>query len=447
MRTLIVLCFLCSNLKTFSQGIVFETDWKTAREKARVEKKLLFIDYYNDWYKYFQIGQKEAYQDSAIVAYFQANFVAIRFDEEKEEGMKLNKAYNLEGNSTLLFINADNLDVISRTSGYDYRFELFDFAKSAYQRKDITPLSILQKKYDAGVRDKAFLANLMQRKTLCGINVKEEMKAYLQQFELDDLIATSSDLGKYRVWDVDFNTSEYNFFKNIKRKKSAADNFIGTLLYGSTDDAFELADKKRDIALLGRVLSEIAVVQTPQKAEYYKVKYAQSDSNTTALFNATNRYINNYLMTDSIEKVNRIDSLYYVEVLKSHKNSEDSLKLSLQNQGGEPFVEIYKHQKAMLLSGSIADIVEPLLLRLKDKKQLETVKTWTKYAYDLYADHSQVKYVYAVNLYKLGDKSKALSLMEKAMEYLKNAENKMSYQEKQRNKFNLCYEKMQKGNF
>jgi hypothetical protein len=40
-----------------AQGITFETEWKTAVEKATKEKKLIFMHAYNSWYhtsRYFE---------------------------------------------------------------------------------------------------------------------------------------------------------------------------------------------------------------------------------------------------------------------------------------------------------------------------------------------------------------------------------------------------------
>jgi hypothetical protein len=445
MRTLIILVFLGIKTFVFTQGIAFETDWKTAREKAKKEKKLIFVDYYADWMSDFYKLTKVLYSDTAIGDYFNQNFIAVRINAEKEEGKRLSNAYNLTLNPCFLFIHADNLDVISKEYVSNNKEVFFEKAKKAFQYKDITPLSILQKKYDAGQRDKVFLENLMQRKSLCGINVKEEMKAYLQSFELDDLPMTIFDYHKYCV-KVDFKSSDYAFFKNAKRKKDVSNHFIQDILYGSTETAFDSVNKKREIAILGSLLNEIRVIQTPQKAEYYKVKYAQGDSNTLGLFNATCRYINTYLKTDSVWEVRRQDSISYSEAVIRYKNGQDSLMQEFAYMNIDSVNIFIKYPKAGTLSSSIAEVIEPLLLRLKDKNQLQTTLVLTKFAYDLMPKSYDSKYVYALNLYKLGDKTKAINLMSQVVDYVKSENHKHSFKEKQIDKYNVCYQKMQQGN-
>jgi hypothetical protein len=449
MRTLIILSILWIHTVVFSQGIAFETDWKTAREKAKKEKKLLFVDYSTDWSSVFWKTEKLLYSDSTINNYLNQNFIAVKINAEKEAGKRLKDAYNLNSGSLFLFIHADNLDVIAREYVSNSKEAFFEIAKKAFQYKDITPLSILQKKYDAGQRDKDFLENLMQRKSLCGINVKEEMKAYLQSFGLDELPMTMYNYQQYLI-KIDYTSSDYAFFKNTKRKKDVSNYFIRGILYGSTEAAFDSVNKKRDIALLGSLLSEISLMHTPQKAEYYKVKYAQGDSNTLGLFNATCRYINTYLKTDSVWAVRRQDSLYFADMLKPHNNNEDSLRQYMIKTNGfdffDNFEDSYKHQKASLRASSIAEIIEPLLLRLKDKTPLQSTLVLTKYAYDLMPKNYQAKYVYALNLYKLGDKSKAINLMSQVVNYVKSDDYKHAVKEKEIDKYNVCYQKMQKGN-
>jgi Thioredoxin-like len=449
MRTLIILFFLGIKTLVFTQGIAFETDWKTAREKAKKEKKLIFVDYYADWMSDFYRLTKVLYSDTAIGDYFNQNFISVRINVEKEEGKRLSNAYNLFQSPRFLFIHADNLDVIARENITNKKEDFLGIAQKAFQYKDITPLSILQKKYDAGQRDKAFLENLMQRKSLCGINVKEEMKGYLLSFDLDELPMTIYNFQKYFV-SIDFKSSDYTFFKNVKGKKDFSKMFIGYILGSARGVALDSAFKNRNFALFNSLLNEIRLIETPQKVDYYKVKYAQGDSNTLGLFNATCRYINTYLKTDSVWEVHRQDSLYFADMLKPHNNNEDSLRLYMIKTNGFDFLddvqEGYKHQKASLRATSIAEIIEPLLLRLKDKNQLQTTLVLTKYAYDLLPKNHQTKYAYALNLYKLGDKTKAINLMSQVAENIKSENYKHSYKEKQVDKYTTCYQKMQQGN-
>jgi thiol-disulfide isomerase/thioredoxin len=446
MRTLIILSILWLNTCLFSQGIAFETDWKTAREKALKDKKLLFIDFYTDWCPPCKLLEKETFIDSTIGNYFQKNFIAIKFDADKEEGAKLKKAYNLGGYPTLLFVQADHLEIINRYVGFKNVKDFLDFSKSAFQLKDIDPLSILQKKYDVGLRERAFLEKLMQRKSIHGINVKEEMKVYLQSFSLDDLLMSLNDCHRYFVH-IDYSPSDIAFFRNVKRKKDVSNMFINGILGTAVSAALDSAFKTRNFALFNRLMNENNLNETPQKLDYYRMKYAEGDSNTLGFFNTTKRYINTYLKTDSLWSIRHQDSLSFVETLKAHKNSEDTLKKNLEKEEGSMYFESFKHQKACLKASSIVETVEPLLKRLKDKNQLQEALTWTKYAYDLMPSFSNVKYVYAVNLYKVGDKSRAISIMAEVVKDVKEDQIKNKIKYKTVDIYTFDYQKMKQGNF
>jgi hypothetical protein len=156
MRTLIILFFLGVKTLVFTQGIAFETDWKTAREKGKKEKKLIFVDYCADWMSDFYRLTKVLYSDTAIGDYFNQNFIAVRINTEKEEGKRLSDAYNLFQSPRFLFIHADNLDVIARENITNKKEDFLGIAKKAFQYKDITPLSILQKNMMRGKEIKPF---------------------------------------------------------------------------------------------------------------------------------------------------------------------------------------------------------------------------------------------------------------------------------------------------
>ena len=444
MQKLLIFSFILTFSKTFSQGIVFETNWKTAREKAQQEKKLLFVDFYTDWCAPCKMIEKEIFSDSSVGDFFRKNFIAVKINGEKEEGKRLGKAYSLYGYPTLIYVNSDNLDVVARSWGVNNKAEFLDLSQKAFNSKGIEPLSILQKKYESGQKSKQFLENLMYRKSLCGINVKDEIKTYLQSFPLDGLFTSITQLNDYRVFNVYYPSAEYSFFKNIKRKNDIANYFIQNVLYGSTSATFDSVNMRRDIAKLGPLLNEIKEIQSPQKAEYFKVKYAQGDSNTVALFNATNRYVNAYLTTDSVKDVRKQDSLRFLELLSGYHNSVDSM---LKYRNDASYLNDMKNQKALIISGSISDLVEPLLLRLKDKKLLQTTLIWTKYAHDLMPNSPTPTYMYAMNLYQLGEKGKATKLMSEIADYFKIQDNRLGFKDNMLEKFAIGLDKMQKGSF
>lgn len=109
MKSLFLLLFLALGLVTKGQesGISFSNDTllSSAIRKAMTENKLIFVDCYATWCVPCKDMEKEVFSDSKVGKFFNKNFINVKFDMYKPEGIKIKTKYNVKAYPTFLFLN------------------------------------------------------------------------------------------------------------------------------------------------------------------------------------------------------------------------------------------------------------------------------------------------------------------------------------------------------
>lgn len=103
-RVLITLLLICFSL-TVKSHIVFDNiNLEKALEKARIEKKLVFIDTYASWCAPCKIMDK-VFEEKQVGAYFNKNFINIKVDMEGPLGPQMLQEYGVVWLPTLLILD------------------------------------------------------------------------------------------------------------------------------------------------------------------------------------------------------------------------------------------------------------------------------------------------------------------------------------------------------
>ena len=162
MKKSLTALFLFIFLISFSQeSINFEnTTFKEILAKAKLEKKLVFMDAYAAWCGPCKLMEKNVFPLPAVKEYYNANFINARFDMEKGEGRDIALKYGVRSYPSYLFLNGDG-EVVMKNYGYMGEQDFIAIAKEA--NNPLLLSNSPKELFDKGESDPAFLINMMRQ--------------------------------------------------------------------------------------------------------------------------------------------------------------------------------------------------------------------------------------------------------------------------------------------
>lgn len=90
-------------------------DYDEGLRQARVESKLVLLDFYADWCGWCKRLDQETYNDDAVASYLNDELVCIKIDTESNGGLARN--YDVSGIPVIVFLSSDGREV-ERINGY-----------------------------------------------------------------------------------------------------------------------------------------------------------------------------------------------------------------------------------------------------------------------------------------------------------------------------------------
>lgn len=146
---LIALMMVC-NYMVSGQGITFETlTWKEAMQKAKDSDKLMFVDAYAEWCGPCKAMAKNVFTQESVGDFFNQNFINLKLDMEKEDGVSFGHKYPVSAYPTLIFIDGDG-KLIKKVVGGQQATGLIAVAQEAMKNNDKS--GKYAKKYEDGDR-------------------------------------------------------------------------------------------------------------------------------------------------------------------------------------------------------------------------------------------------------------------------------------------------------
>ena len=89
-----------------------------ATTKAKAEHKGVLIDFMTDWCRWCDTLDVRTYPDRAVSEFVNENFVSVKIDAEKGEGIDIAKKFGVRAYPTILLVKSDG-EEIDRLVGYD----------------------------------------------------------------------------------------------------------------------------------------------------------------------------------------------------------------------------------------------------------------------------------------------------------------------------------------
>lgn len=152
----VVIALLVHSTMSAQEGISFrESSWQEAIELAKQENKPVFIDFYTEWCGPCYNMAKQVFTLYSVGSFYNDNFISLKIDAEKGEGIALAKKYNIKGYPTYIFINPNSEEVIHRSSGRQEPETFIFTGKSALDSSLCS--SYLTREFAKGNRNPQFL--------------------------------------------------------------------------------------------------------------------------------------------------------------------------------------------------------------------------------------------------------------------------------------------------
>jgi len=96
-------------------------------EKAKAQKKLIYLDVSASWCLPCQLMKRDVYTDKQTADFFNKNFINYLVDVESDEGPDIKVIFDVKQLPTLLILNEQG-DVLKRHEGAYYQEDLIRFA-------------------------------------------------------------------------------------------------------------------------------------------------------------------------------------------------------------------------------------------------------------------------------------------------------------------------------
>ncbi|WP_421918820.1 thioredoxin domain-containing protein [Marinifilum sp.] len=177
-KLLLGLTALIVSANLMAQGIQFEhSTFAEALAKAKAENKLVFMDCYTTWCGPCKVLAKNVFPQPEVGDVFNEQFVNLKVDMEKGEGIELAKKYEIKAFPTLLFMDANGKVLHKVVGGTDVDGLIEHAGIAADPSKQI---ETLHKKYADGERNVTFLSEYI--KALAAAYERDKMLPIAQEF-------------------------------------------------------------------------------------------------------------------------------------------------------------------------------------------------------------------------------------------------------------------------
>ena len=161
MRVLLLTCLLfCLSLQVNASGIeFFHGTWEEALEKAKAEEKIIFVDAYTTWCGPCKRMAKNVFTLPDVSDFYNENFINLKLDMEKKEGMAFQRKYPVSAFPTFYYIDEKGETVLTTKGGRDAK-AFIELGQSAVGKVDRS-LDFVEA-YEKGDRDPELVYNYVR---------------------------------------------------------------------------------------------------------------------------------------------------------------------------------------------------------------------------------------------------------------------------------------------
>lgn len=393
--------------------------------EAKRQNKPVFVDIYTTWCGPCKLMAKQAFPDAKVGEKFNANFISYQIDAEKGEGITVAKKCAVDAYPTSLYVSG-NGELIHRAVGYGGIPGMLTEADKAIEAaKDENPLSAMEKRYEAGQRDVAFLAGYLLKRTTIGMPNGEALDAYLKatpegDWMTDDnlnLMAGNVSSSDSRAFGVLYQQLPRLALNRDYRELSGR---AQSNLQRALQNDFRRAVADKDERRLDEVVAHDIQLQSlygklkPERLDdirnQHKTKYYLQTKNMGKYRAMATALAHGNLMLNA-DTLRQRDERQFKQVEQSLAFLPDSIRNSPRFKQNMPMM---KRSATLQVANQLNSLAWTYYENMTDSKDLSQALTWS--AKSLEYDRSGMYLdTYANLLSKLGRKAEAIKTQEEAI--------------------------------
>ncbi|MGB0390108.1 MAG: thioredoxin family protein, partial [Salibacteraceae bacterium] len=355
-------------------------DIATAKAKAKESGKLIFVDAYATWCGPCKWMSANIFTNDTVSQFFNQNFISLKLDMEKGEGIEFKKSYGIKYFPTLLFIDAEGNEM-HRSVGASKKVEDYiDLGLTALN--PIKRIASYHSSFKSGEKSAAFLNEYLELLDESALPTEEVIKSYYEGLSEDELLSENA-------WSI---INKYD--------KSVDSKGMLNVLNKREDYSKAFGQDKVDEKLYKNYL-------THMYAKVYSKEFSMKEMELTMI------------------KIKKLNVPYWEKIillgdlahLSKEKKYKDYCEVAVEDIGD------YFNEDPNALNEFAWNVFE----WSKKKPQLEVALGWSKLSIELDENPMYID-TYANLLYKLGKKDEARNQQQKAIDMLeKNGEDATDY--------------------
>ena len=373
---------------------LYQGRFEDAVRAASKAHKGIFIDVYTSWCGPCKKMEKEAFTSPLVAAKFNPNFICLRIDAEKGEGVALAKKFNVRAYPTLLYLDSAGT-LRYRVAGYSTTQQLItdcDRALAAFKKGN--DLANYNKRYAAEERSLPFLQRYLvslSKVDLPGRDILEEYVGALPvseryKPETIDLLQKTLSTTQSKAYPV---LVHYLTMENHQKGK------LNEQVLMSLEDALQTdyihAIQNRNEPLFHRYLArrrqlfslyEDIDTNSQQNVIRFRTMNFYGKTGNMVKYKPLALKFAHLLMAKDITELRTADSLEYANFLTDIAHLPDSTRQSVIKKMGPSRQAIATNYVASDLN----ELVETYLLHKLTRSDLQNALSWSKRAAELTQD-------------------------------------------------------------
>lgn len=308
-----------------TKGIYFEKDstLKDVLKKAEKADKLIFMDCYTSWCGPCKYLSGKIFTQKSVGDFYNKNFINVKFDMEKGDGVNIAKKYGVRAFPTLLFLNSKG-EVVHKSVGAGDEKMIINLGKSALDPEN--NFKAVKAKIDAGDYSVAVINKFLECEPYYN-DIDGLFSKYLdkcgddKKVSLDTWNIIKDNVRSNQGLMFSFLKDNYTKFQKIASKKEVDEKIFSIYVR----KFFRAKDKDKLVSEIKEINAKLASKIDDYVAYYLPFRKLYRDKKNKELWGKFTSNAKKYIDKYSVE-AEELNSVAWF-IFENHKNFNDTKAL------------------------------------------------------------------------------------------------------------------------